>query len=272
MHPDAYTFDAPREYLVLNAGDEPVELGYDAESFKIPASDQIQTPNARGLASGKNSLGEYIPGTLVIRDIFERRSAPDDPHGMGVRGTHWSASAFVQHVLRIDPKNPATYSGAGVFKNRGIALLPLNPSPDLVAKVRAEARERYTEFMTTWANNTVHAFSERAAKKRSMGREDAMIGGDLKVYNKALGIIKKAKADMAAEADAGVEGMHAAPADEVAAMARQLAEEAAFELSKSKPDIDMAAVVEVLMADPKFRNKVKESYNLRKKRSRKDPS
>jgi len=226
----------PREFLVLNPTDDSIACGFDGESFTVPAGDEILAPDPRNPDvphSGFNSLGEPIPGSLIVRDKIGPRAMCD-----GGRGDGWSAAQALTHCLGLDPK---TGESTGPYAKKGLSLLPMNPDPQLVAATRSAGRERYDVFMLSWAREHVNGYNERQAKHRSLGLYPEPLPQS---YERAKALLEKASGGKASKVEALDEVM-----DLVHAFAQQAAEK--------RPDLDMESIVERIKSDEAFMRKLK---------------
>ncbi len=247
-------FIQTREFLVLNGSTEPVTLRYDGEEFVIPASDKVVKPdNSRKFSSGLDSEKQLIPGSLVIKDIYGARGCPDDISG-NARGNMWDAGACIAHCLGIDP---LTRQASGKLAERGITMLPLSPSPELVEQTRAESAEKYKKFKQSWANETVEAYQAKANQHRALGLHAALPAAE---YYEALKTIKDAEKEH--EEKIQELGFTQDPLKESGDDLLEIAREAATSLVKERPELDKDAVVEMLMNDPKYRAKI-DSYRIK---------
>lgn len=264
-------YDAPREYLVLNAGDTELPLQYDAETFMVPAGDKVKLPDGKSLfCSGKNSAGEYIPGSLVLRDIYGLRGSPDDVDGsMSLRGQKWSAEACIKHCLQIPILNtPKNAKPMGPLAERGLTILPMNPGADLVARAREEARAKYEAFMLKWAEDTIFAYKDSAEKHKQHNltakapKEDYFVA--LKYKRKADEKFRQREAELGGDLLGPVPAQDDSE-EEFLVYARIQAEKAAT-VAAAEQKVDRDDLAEILMKDPEFKAALKKSYLVRKKR------
>jgi len=226
----------PREFLVLNPTDESIACGYDGENFVVPACDEVLHPDPKNPDvphSGFSSLGQLIPGTLVVKDKIGPRAMCD-----GGRGDGWSAAQALTHCLGLDPK---TGTSTGPYAKKGLSLLPMNPDPQLVEATRSAGRERYDIFMLAWAREHVNGYNERQAKHRSLGLYPEPLPQS---YERAKALLEKATGGKPKTAEALDEVM-----DLVYAFAQQAAEK--------RPELDMESIVERIKSDEAFMRKLK---------------
>lgn len=264
MNPFAHLFTQVREFLVLNGSDEPVKLIYDAEEFTIPANDDVIVADPAKPSkphSGKNSLGEYIPGTLLVKDIIDERGCPDDITGNS-RGRFWDAGLCLAHCLGLDPHTLETKSKTAA---KGIMLLPNNPDPELVRQSREDCRMRWAKFRSTWAAETINFYQTKANQHRANGSHPGMPDPD---YYKALKIAKEDEATMQAELGAlGIGNPSTDDAEndaEFAAMARSMAEKMSKPEVAANPKLDLLDLVDGLMENPAFKKAMKTRFDLKK--------
>lgn len=268
-----FFLDAPREYLVLNPGDITLPLAYDGENFLVPAGDEIVTPDPlrpKKFYSGKNSAGEFIPGSLLLRDIPGQRSSADDITGARMlRGDYWSAGHCLKHCLGIPLSNAAPDAQpVGPLADRGLTVLPVNPAPDLVNRARAEGRAKFDRFMGKWAMNTVHTYQAKAEKMKKHNLVAETPGED---YYKALEWQKK-NGQAAEKRAQDLGGSLPVAQDEddsdLLAFARIQAEKMAEIAAQGKGKVDLDALAEILLKDPDFMAKIKKTHHLRKRRKK----
>ena len=257
-------FNAPREFLVLNPTDRVITLAYDGETFQIPSNDQVLKPVANALKpySGKNSNGEYIPGSLLLRDISGERGCPDN----GNRGDYWSAEKCLVHCLRIDKvsKQPS-----GPMFDMGIAILPLSPAPELVERVREAGREKWKIFRVAQAQQTMADAEEAAQSRIKKGLQAPILGREHEEAAMIIAEARKAQQKKIAElmGTSGEGAVEGSSDEDLTSFARLAAEKAARQVEGEQPGVDRDALVDILMADPKFKDAIKAKYKMRKLRA-----
>lgn len=261
-----YIFDSPREFLVLNASDEPAVMAYDGETPTIPAKDKVTYPDPKAPHrefSGKDSEGNWIPGSLLLRDKMGERACADiEPGQLNPRGSYWSASECIKHALGI---NPVSRQAEGLLSKRGVGILPLNPSPETVQKLREQLADSNVDFMLQWAKDTLQAYMMKHNTWQAKGMQPLPPGKD---YYKAKQIVDAYNKKMASAAGVDADGYlndAESTSDEIMALAKELAEDAAEKMLDGTPDADLQALVSKLMGNKKFQNLVKETHDIRKR-------
>lgn len=258
-----YLFDTPREFLVLNATDQPTVLAYDGETFVIPANHEIAKPRTdrpNYPHSGKNSLGEWIPGSLLVRDMTEVRGCPDDDIG-NARGI-WNAQNALKHCLGIDPVSKQATSKVA---KKGVSLLPLSPAPELVDRVRAEARERWKVFRVEQAQQIMSDATELANARRKFGKDAPLPTQEEEEAAMILAQERKARqARIDSLMGSAEPELPEVDEDELVAIARLAAEKAASKAAGEQPGVNRDELVEILMGDPKFNEAIRAKYRMRK--------
>lgn len=152
----------PPGFTVHNATDEAITVMYDGETMTIPSIGEVIYPSPTApdmFFSAKDANGEYIPGTLVIRNKEGERCLP-----FGTRPA-WTAAAAIKHCLGIDVM---TGDAHGPYYKRGLSVMPTNPSVEAVAQIRAAGIARYEIWRVTWAKDVVEQYTQRAAKWRAL--------------------------------------------------------------------------------------------------------
>ena len=152
----------PREYIVHNAGDEPVTIMYGGETRVIPPVTEVVTPDKTLPAySGKDEAGDYIPGSLVLSDIYQNNHI-----ALGGSTLVWSAAEAIMQVLHIDANSGAS---SGPYADRGMSVLPPSPTKDMVKEVTKAGRERYEKWRVAEAERIVFEHNERNSKHKALG-------------------------------------------------------------------------------------------------------
>lgn len=198
-------FKVTREFVVLNAGDQPAVMGYDAEEVRIPACNEIVYPKENAqykstadFHSAKDSEGKWIPGSLIIRDIYDQRGCPDDIYDNGgIRGPMWDGAKFLVERLGIDPITKKADEQKSKFTARGLTFIPQNPpTPELVKQIREAGEAKWNRFEVDWARERVEAehFAATAAKAHGVAPRVPD-----ESYYRALSIAQKSEAIHKAE-------------------------------------------------------------------------
>jgi hypothetical protein len=181
VNAEALKFLTPvREFTVHNATDEPVVLMYDGETRVIPPVDLVvyPHPNYEDVCfSAEDEDGDYIPGTLVLRDVYELKTIGDFMDGR----MHWSA---IKHCLEIDVR---TGIASGAYAKKGLSILPPRPSKDLVARIKSEGQDRFLEWRITEARGITEAYASQALAWQKTGVAAPPPGND---YTKAVKILE----------------------------------------------------------------------------------
>lgn len=249
-----------REYLLISGADETVTIAFDGMEYVIPDQNTIKFPHPKFADvpfSGKDSLGEWIPGSLVLSDLEGQRGMCDGRNDGGV----WQAGSAIVAALGIDRQSGVA---SGPTFKKGISLLPMNPTPDQIALTREEAQERYLSWKIDWANQFLKYIEDRSAKRQSLGLSTLGVGPDeLRERNLANKILAKAGALLTPppspvqEEEISMEGF-----------AEQVAKELATAQVVKAPELDLDALVKNLMSNGAFREAARKNYRIRKNRKR----
>lgn len=250
-----------REYLLISGADEAVTIAFDGMEYTVPEQNTIKYPHPKFSdvpCSGKDSSGEWIPGSLVLGDIEDSRGMCDGRNDGGI----WQAGSAIVAALGID-RNSGVASGP-IFQ-KGISLLPMNPSPEQIDVAREEGRERYLSWKLDWANTFLKYIEDKTAKRQQLGLSTLGVGPDeLRERNLANKILERAGALIEP----------AKPLEEESSM-EAFAEHAAKELAAVQvaktPELDLDALVKNLMSNGAFREAARKNYRIRKNRKRNGP-
>lgn len=236
-----------REFIVLNATDERVEIAYSGETRYVPPNHVI-LGDGEPFQSAKDSEGNYIPGTLVIEDMFEQKELGE----MADLKIHWSAAEAIKHSLGI---NVRTGEATGHTAKKGVSVLPPKPTPELVDKIRSEGRARYEDWMVDSAKNLVDSYDAKNEARQRVGMNAVPPGKD---YERAFAILNahRKRQQTQAEGDLGLQPTDDFEADLAAAIMAKL----------GGVEEDKEALVARLMNDKEFVKALKQKYAVRKKR------
>lgn len=172
-----------REFVVHNATDEQVVITYDAETRWIPPVNQITYPHPKftdTCHSAKDSNGDWIPGTLILRDVYNEKDLGE----FGESRSLWSAANAIKHALGIDVRTGQADSD---YAKRGLSVMPPNPEPETVAAIVADGRDRYEEWRIKQARETVDSYDDKNAARARVSMNPVPAGQD---YHKAAAILK----------------------------------------------------------------------------------
>lgn len=197
----------PQEFCVHNATDSPVEMRYDGETRVVPSFTMVvkQDPRYPEMChSLRDENGEYIKGTLLVKDVLRERSIPD-----GVDDGRWSAAACIKHCLGIDVRSKMAY---GTLALKGLSFIPAGATKADVARIADAGRKRYVLWYEDNAAQIVAAFEERNASRQKLG--DRPLPAD-KHTRIAMGVMEAARRRDAGAADQVVKELTNIMADDI---------------------------------------------------------
>lgn len=172
-----------REFTLFNATDDPVTIMYDGETKVIPPSNVVIYPHPKFsdvCHSAKDSKGNWIPGTLVLHDVYDTKEMGE----FGESRNLWSAANAIKHCLGIDVR---TGQASGDYARRGLSVLPPSPEPELVKGVYADGRSRYEEWRVKQAQEAIDAYDEKNAARSRVNMQPIPPGAD---YQKHVSILR----------------------------------------------------------------------------------
>lgn len=244
-------FTPQREFILHNATDDPIILAYDGDSKEVPPFDKVVLPHPKYpdvSCSARDADGDFIPGTLVIRDVVENRHANADDGITNARGDRWDAAAAIRHCLGIDP---TTREANSMWYKRGISLLPANPTKDVVRQVASEGRARFEEFRLANDRETVNGYHERASKHRALGLHPQPPPAEFYAAEARLN---------AFYAKSGIPNGPAPDTTELLEFGKSLARQVALDVAKEQPGLDVGTIIDKLVEDPRFMDAVKAKF------------
>lgn len=262
-----------REFTLLNSTDEPIVLQFDGETRVLPPVDVIIKPHPQYddvCCSALDEDGDYIPGTLVLKDVYEDRA-----FGAFMDGKmHWSAASAIKHCLEIDV---ATGEANGKYAKKGVSVLPPNPSKALVAKINSEGQDRYLEWKVQEARDIVETYGAQQAAFQKVGMAAPPPGRD---YERALKILKLTGAKESSRLEeifkdklAPEEAAQAKETqEEVAGLSELIARKVQEALGRAGQDPvapESVDLVEAVKNDPEALRKIEHIIRMRKAREAK---
>lgn len=246
--------EIPKEYVLVNPTDEAIEFGYGGETRTVPPTNKVTKPHAKFddvPHSAKDEDGEFIPGTLLLKDLY-------GPHSFALGGEEkvWDAAQAIRHCLGIDVK---TGVATGKYAERGLTVAPRVYTRAIIEQLKAAGRIRYNDWRVQAARAVVEAHDARNFALQKAGMPS--LPGD-ESYRKALLIIGAAnKMDEKLVADSM--GMDV-PAE--GSKTGSVADGVEFMSSTDKQ-----ALLDKLMGDKEAKKLLDEKYYIRELNGPKDP-
>jgi len=145
-------------FILHNATDEPIQAQYAGYIVTIPPV------HVTGADPGCDSVGNPIPGTVVIRDIAVVTEGQDgDDHDLRV----FPADALAMGILNVDSAGRAVSDVA----KRGVSHIPSSCSPENIAKITAEGKKRSELFSRQLAERVVQSYQRMMDDFRRAGKD-----------------------------------------------------------------------------------------------------
>lgn len=173
-----------REFILHNPGIEPIEMCFGGETRVVPPANVVEEPdpNRKHKAySGKDADGDWIPGTIVFKDIYEY-----DELSQGDR-LLWDAWWAVKSLLGVDPN---TQEATGPYALRGVSLIHPGATKEEIKEIAAAGRLRYEDFKVGAARAMVATHEEDNKRRAKFGQPE--VPGDA-AYEEALLILAGAR-------------------------------------------------------------------------------
>lgn len=156
--------ETPKEYILINPTDESIEFMYGGETRIVPAYNKVTLPHPKFADvphSAVDETGAFIPGTLLLKDIFGPVS-----EALGGAERIWNAAEAIKHALGIDVK---TGAASGGYALRGLTVGPRVYTKAVIDKLKAVGRERYQVWRLKEAEDTVAAFDSKNKARALVG-------------------------------------------------------------------------------------------------------
>jgi hypothetical protein len=166
------------EYRILNCSSAPVVAACSGTQITFPAINQIvdeSSATANKFVSMKDDKGNYVPGTLVVKDIYNKNKLV------------WDAKEAMKVFLGISPSGSLDSS----FAICGFRLVPEDVTPEEFAAIRAEGLEAWENWATTQAQHTVADFMVRVSRQQAAGLPPPMAPPYVQEAKKLLDIVSK---------------------------------------------------------------------------------
>lgn len=176
--------ETPKEYVLVNPTDETIEFSYDGETRRVPAYNVVVKPHPKFDDVPHSALdenGEYIPGTLVVKDIFGALN-----EALGGSERLWNAAEAIKHCLGIDTK---TGAASGKFSERGLTVGPRSYTRSVIDGLKTTGRGRYEIWRINDAEETMRAHESKNAVRQRLGMPE--VAGD-ESYRKAALLVNMA--------------------------------------------------------------------------------
>ena len=246
---DVFTqfINKPREYVVVNSADEPIEIAYAAMTRAVPPVSVANPPDAEhphAFSSYVDSEGNVVPGTLVVKDIYT-------PEGK----LEWDAQEAIKHSLGIDPRSGTAESPS---YRKGLTILGGNFTEEELHNARRKGRDRYEHWRIEAAKAVVESYDGRNEKRKQLGMNEISGGLD---YMKAATILQVAAEKERAAAEVTLAAFRKAEAgfdEDLVSFARRRIGEIA--VAAAQPGEDSAKLAETLAADPAMIAKVEGEF------------
>ena len=244
-----------RTFVLLNSSDEDIEFMVAGQVVNVPAAGKVRKPHPM-FEDVPHSLeldGEFVPGTLVLRDVLGR-----DEIGQISPDPIWSAAHAVKFALGISTTTGQASSG---LAQRGLSLLPSDADRDTIDQLRQEGRARWDHWRLEQARDLIRAHDEKNEIRR---RANVPLQPGGREYIQALNLLNAAQERDQQQVRESLQMVDEQPqTDELAEMLKEKLEALA---PAGPPVLESKALVEQLLADPKAMSLLKEQYKVRKHR------
>ena len=254
----AFYITRPKGYTVLNSSPEWYELTYGGNSFRIPPRTVVVEPHAKypddpsvPYSATFRDTDEYVPGTLLIRDLGPRKEGNKGEGGAGVEFTlQLTADMFLKGVFGVDKHDNIT----GEPFKKGLSILPGDPTKAQVAKADKEGRQRYTDWLRV---NAVSVIRDHENRNASAKKNDLPSVPESREVRRAKEILAR---ETAADIKSIYEGIVAK--EDVVQRDIQAPPQDIQEISEDR----LAQLVKDALVNPKLRKELAEDFNISKRK------
>jgi len=171
---EALYLSRPKGYTVLNSSPQEYVLTYGGNSFRVPPRTEIveqhpKFPNDPSVpySACYRDTSEYIPGSLVIRDLGQRKEGNKGEDGVGIEfNIQLTAEMFLKGVFQVDEHDNIT----GMPYKKGLSILPGEPTKEQVVKADADGKARYRAWLLRNAATVIrdHENRNHSARKSEL--------------------------------------------------------------------------------------------------------
>lgn len=254
----------PKGYTVLNSSPEWYELTYGGNSFRVPPRTIVVEPHAKypndpsvPYSATFRDTDEFIPGTLVIRDLGSRKEGNKGDEGVGVEHMfQLTADWFLKGVFGVDKYDNIT----GEPFKKGLSILPGEPTKEQVARADKDGRQRYTDWLRV---NAVSVIRDHENRNASAKKNDLPSVPESREVRRAKEILARETASdiksiydgIVAKEDVVQRDIQAPPQD-----IQEISEDRLAQLVAENPQI---------MMRPDVRKELSEDFNISKRKVKK---
>lgn len=258
----AFYLTRPKGYTILNSTPERRTLTYGGNSITVPSREEIVKPHPKfpddpscPYSAIDEETGEFIPGTIVMRDLGSRREGNFTKDTDLTRTVNHTAELFLKNVFQVDPHGKVS----GVPFQQGLSVLPQNPTKEQLVVADAAGRERYRDWKLKNAAQIIRDHENRNASAARSKLPTILPDKDVRQAQRLIeesddkevrALYKKLQIDDR-EVDRGLEDTRA-------------------QVAVPEPTLSNEEIVDQVLANPAITAKIKaalgEDYTIRKRR------
>lgn len=188
------------KYTLFNPTSKWIEFSFEGETRRVPPYNEVAFPHPKAATdpgfrdvphSAQYADGKFIPGTLEIWDLNRNPWTPNSMFGGdGGQGSQpWSAiQAIIQTLgIPVDSRGETSGEMTSKYSERGLCLLPKNPTRELVEQIAETGRAKWKKFQEECAQHTVESYKAQADSFKVKGLNPPPPGDD---YYEALAILE----------------------------------------------------------------------------------
>lgn len=190
----AATFEAisqQKRFVLVNASDQWMDPQYDGVRMLVPPAGEVvemseRTPKTVFHSYIDPATGKYVPGTLVVWDIFM-------PTDLGEKLV-WNVTIAIRHCLGLERDTKTKkFVYRGTQGMAGVGVVLDGCSLEEINQVRGGGMDRFKRYSHGVALATIHAFDERNSKRVQQGLPELPPSEEYRKALEVANVIKEAE-------------------------------------------------------------------------------
>jgi hypothetical protein len=151
--------EEPRSYVMLNSSPDALTLQSQRYIIVVPPRGEIipeeTPPHFQNISLFDEATGDYVPGSVVVHDIFETGE-------FGEQILSFDVVRAIKDLLGNDLVS-------GPYAKRGLSVMPLDASQEMIDALSREGHSRWEIYRIENAKYAIRAEQEKLDRHRKLG-------------------------------------------------------------------------------------------------------